>query len=228
MIEYQRMKHASGESKKAAGGSVVDQMTPGSNMQQPSGHTGDRLEPPSGTRNLDRSGHSRGTDQKNTQWTEGRRTSGSPTAQRGRRPAGRDSSGGVDIEDVDDTSPMMRSSGWPASGTPSDGDAGSDGSPAVRLREIRPSDSPEPHRQSYAAIMAVAPPNRADLKLRPQPNGSIALSPALSDRTEGIPGRGEISTDRSDMRPIVATFGKNIVVNRNSQPDRRETNDMMV
>ena len=66
MIEYQRMKHASGERKKAAGGSGADQMTPGSNMQQPSGHTGDRLEPPSGARNADRSGHPRGTDQKNT------------------------------------------------------------------------------------------------------------------------------------------------------------------
>ena len=123
---------------------------------------------------------------------------------------------------------MVRSSGWPASETPSDADAGSDGSPAVRLREIQPSDSPEPHRQSYAAIMAAAPPKRADLKLKPQPNGSIALSPALSDRTEGIPGRNETDTDRSDMRPIVATFGKNIVVNRNSQPDYRETNEMMV
>ena len=96
----------------------------------------------------------------------------------------------------------------------------------MRLREIRPSERDEPHRKSYAAIMGAAPPKRADVMLK-QPNGCIALSAPISDRTERIPGRQDTETDQSEMRPIVSTFGKNIVVNR-AQQDQKETNEMMV
>ena len=74
--------------------------------------------------------------------------------------------------------------------------------------------------------MGAAPTKRADVMLK-KPNGCIALSEPISDRTERIPGRQDTETDQSEMRPIVSTFGKNIVVNR-AQQDQKETNEMMV
>ena len=230
MIEYQRMKHASGERKRAAGGSRADHPTPGSNMRVPSGHPGDRREAPSGFKNKDPSGRARGTDRKNEEWTDDKGSSGSPIARRGNRRGERDSAGGDDLalsEENNDNSPKIRATRWPATETPSDAEMGSDGSPAVRLREMRPSEREEPNRLSYAAIMAADAPKRASRK-----PSRFGLSPLHSDRTEGLPGRGDNdTTDTTEMRPIVAPFGKNIVVNRGhsqAQQDLSDTKEMMV